>query len=79
MSDRVSRMADTHEYGIFRFLPDRIEPELIDELKEKCASSLEFTESELIIKHMYIERKMTPLNLYLQEETDEEKITRRIR
>ena len=25
---------------------------------------------------MYIERKMTPLNLYLQEETDEEKITR---
>ena len=76
MSDRVGRMADTHEYVNFRFPLDRIEPELIDELKETCASSLEFTESELIIKHMYIERKMTPLNLYLQEETDEEKITR---
>jgi len=76
MSDRVGRMADTHEYVNFRFPLDRIEPELIEELKETCASSLEFTESELIIKHMYIERKMTPLNLYLQEETDEEKITR---
>ena len=76
MSDRVGRMADTHEYVNFRFPLDRIEPELIDELKETCASSLEFTETELIIKHMYIERKMTPLNLYLQEETDEEKITR---
>jgi isocitrate dehydrogenase kinase/phosphatase len=76
MSDRVGRMADTHEYVNFRFPLDRIEPDLIDELKETCASSLEFTESEIIIKHMYIERKMTPLNLYLQEETDEEKITR---
>ena len=74
MSDRVGRMADTHEYVNFRFPLDRIEPELIDELKETCASSLEFTESELIIKHMYIERKMTPLNLYLQQETDEDKI-----
>ncbi|GEA05354.1 isocitrate dehydrogenase kinase/phosphatase [Alteromonas sp. KUL42] len=76
MSDRVGRMADTHEYVNFRFPLDRIEPELIEELKDTCASSLEFTESELIIKHMYIERKMTPLNLFLQEETDEEKITR---
>ena len=74
MSDRVGRMADTHEYVNFRFPLDRIEPELIEELKETCASSLEFTESELIIKHMYIERKMTPLNLYLQEETDEEHV-----
>ncbi|WP_334064521.1 bifunctional isocitrate dehydrogenase kinase/phosphatase [Alteromonas genovensis] len=75
MSDRIGRMADTHEYVNFRFPLDRIAPELIEELKETCASSLEFTENELVIKHMYIERKMTPLNLYLQQETDEDKIT----
>ena len=74
MSDRVGRMADTHEYVNFRFPLSRIEPALIEELKETCASSLEFTEDEMIIKHLYIERKMTPLNLYLQQETDEEKI-----
>ncbi|MDO6578497.1 bifunctional isocitrate dehydrogenase kinase/phosphatase [Alteromonas stellipolaris] len=74
MSDRVGRMADTHEYVNFRFPLSRIDPLLIEELKETCASSLEFTEDELVIKHLYIERKMTPLNLYLQQEEDEDKI-----
>ena len=74
MSDRVGRMADTHEYVNFRFPLNRIDPALIEELKATCASSLTFTEDELIINHLYIERKMTPLNLYLQQETDEDKI-----
>lgn len=74
MSDRVGRMADTHEYVNFRFPLSRIDPLLIEELKETCASSLEFTEDELVIKHLYIERKMTPLNLYLQQEEDEGKV-----
>ncbi|MEG3766523.1 bifunctional isocitrate dehydrogenase kinase/phosphatase [Alteromonas sp. 14N.309.X.WAT.G.H12] len=74
MSDRVGRMADTHEYVNFRFPLDRIAPELLQELKETCASSLVITDDALIIKHLYIERKMTPLNLYLQQETDADKI-----
>ncbi len=73
-SDRVGRMADTHEYVNFRFPRARMEPELIDELLETCKSSIELTENEVIIKHLYIERKMIPLNLYLQQETDPEKI-----
>jgi len=73
-SDRVGRMADTHEYVNFRFPLNRMAPELIDELKSTCASSLEFTDDELIIKHLYIERKMTPLNLYLLQETNEDKL-----
>lgn len=74
MSDRVGRMADTHEYVNFRFPLARMDSALIEELKATCASSLTFTDDELIIKHLYIERKMTPLNLYLQQETDETKI-----
>ncbi|MGQ8364858.1 bifunctional isocitrate dehydrogenase kinase/phosphatase [Glaciecola sp. 1036] len=74
MGDRVGRMADTHEYVNFRFPLERIDEELLKYLKDTCASSLEFTEDELIITHLYIERKMTPLNIYLNEETDEEKI-----
>ena len=74
MSDRVGRMADTHEYVNFRFPIKRIAPALIEELKETCESSIRITDDELIIKHLYIERKMTPLNLYLQQETDEDKI-----
>ena len=73
-SDRVGRMADTHEYVNFRLPRARVEQSLIDELLETCASSIELTDDEIIIKHLYIERKMIPLNLYLQQEQDEEKI-----
>lgn len=74
MSDRVGRMADTHEYVNFRLPLERVSTELLDELQQVCASSLVITEHELIIKHLYIERKMTPLNLYLQQEDDETKL-----
>lgn len=73
-SDRIGRMADTHEYVNFRLPRERLEDSLLNELLATCASSIELTNSEVIIKHMYIERKMTPLNLYLQQETDPIKI-----
>lgn len=74
MSDRVGRMADTHEYANFHFPKNRFDPELLAYLQETCANSLVFTEDEIIIKHLYIERKMTPLNLFLQQESDPKKI-----
>ncbi|MCW8091782.1 bifunctional isocitrate dehydrogenase kinase/phosphatase [Alteromonas sp. ASW11-130] len=74
MSDRVGRMADTHEYVNFRFPLARISPTLLEELQQTCASSIAITEDELIIRHLYIERKMTPLNIYLDQETSPEKI-----
>lgn len=73
-TDRVGRMADTHEYMNFRFPKNRINAELLDYLLATCASSVTITECEIIISHLYIERKMTPLNLYLQQETDTTKI-----
>lgn len=73
-TDRVGRMADTHEYMNFRFPKARFCKVLLEYLLETCASSLEITEHDIVIKHLYIERKMTPLNIYLQQETDEDKI-----
>jgi len=73
-TDRVGRMADTHEYMNFRFPRDRMDKELLQYLRDTCASSLTFTDDEVIISHLYIERKMTPLNIYLQQETDPIKI-----
>jgi isocitrate dehydrogenase kinase/phosphatase len=46
----------------------------LQHLKDTCESSIEIKEHEVVIKHMYIERRMTPLNLYLQHETDEQKV-----
>jgi isocitrate dehydrogenase kinase/phosphatase len=69
--DRVGRMADTLEFVDVALPLERIDPQLLQELKSSVPSQLEFEGDRLVIKHLYIERRMTPLNLYL-EETDEE-------
>ncbi|MEJ6021705.1 bifunctional isocitrate dehydrogenase kinase/phosphatase [Ramlibacter sp. PS4R-6] len=74
--DRVGRMADTLEYSDVAFSRDRFEDDLIEELKKFCPSLLEIGDrdgdgaEEVIIKHLYIERRMIPLNIYLQEAFD---------
>ncbi|MDO6711455.1 bifunctional isocitrate dehydrogenase kinase/phosphatase [Aliiglaciecola sp. 2_MG-2023] len=73
-TDRVGRMADTHEYVNFRLPKHRMEPALLEELQAVAGKNIEIKEDEVIIKHVYIERKMTPLNIFLQTETDETKI-----
>ncbi len=74
--DRVGRMADTMEYREVAFPLDRFEPELLEEIRQFAPSQLEISDrrgegtQEVIIKHMYIERRMIPLNMYLQEAFD---------
>jgi isocitrate dehydrogenase kinase/phosphatase len=70
--DRVGRMADTLEYSNVAFPRARFEEPLIDELKHFCPSLVEEDGSELVIRHVYIERRMIPLNIYLQDATREQ-------
>ncbi len=67
--DRVGRMADTLEYSNVAFPRARFEDELIAELKQYCGSLIEEEGDTLVIRHAYIERRMIPLNIYLQEAT----------
>jgi isocitrate dehydrogenase kinase/phosphatase len=72
LHDRVGRMADSWEYSQVTLPRARCSPELIQELRAHCPDQLEFGVDTLMIKHVYIERRMTPLNLYLSEATDAE-------
>ncbi|MBV8500999.1 MAG: bifunctional isocitrate dehydrogenase kinase/phosphatase [Paucibacter sp.] len=65
--DRVGRMADTLEYTRVAFPRQRFEQELIDEIRHFCPSLLEERGDDIVLKHVYIERRMVPLNIYLQE------------
>jgi isocitrate dehydrogenase kinase/phosphatase len=65
--DRVGRMADTLEYSLVALPLERFAPEVLEELKAEAASNIEFEGDKVVIKHMYIERRMQPLNLYLDE------------
>jgi isocitrate dehydrogenase kinase/phosphatase len=67
LHDRVGRMADSWEYSHVAFPLARFSAELREQLESECASSLEVDGASLIIKHLYIERRMTPLNIYLQK------------
>jgi len=70
--DRVGRMADTLEYSNVAFPRARFEPELVQELRHYCPSLIEEDGDRLVIRHLYIERRMIPLNIYLQEATPEQ-------
>jgi Isocitrate dehydrogenase kinase/phosphatase len=70
--DRVGRMADTLEFSNVALPKARFSQALVDELRRDCPSLLEEDENEIVIRHAYIERRMKPLNLYL-DSADEER------
>ncbi|MGY2195097.1 bifunctional isocitrate dehydrogenase kinase/phosphatase [Pseudomonas pergaminensis] len=63
--DRVGRMADTQEFADFRFPLSKFEPECLAELLEVAAGTVEVEGDTVLIRHCWTERRMTPLNLYL--------------
>ena len=63
--DRVGRMADTLEFSHVAFPRDRVCPELLARLQDDVEDSISIEGDQVIIRHLYIERRMIPLNLYL--------------
>lgn len=72
--DRVGRMADTWEFSYAAFPLDRFTDELLEELKIDAPSLLEIEGDSVVIKHLFIERRLIPLNLYLDLTKDPVKI-----
>jgi isocitrate dehydrogenase kinase/phosphatase len=64
--DRVGRLVDAQEFEHLRFRKDRFTDELLEELAAEAADSVKIGETHLSIRHLYTERKVTPLNLYLR-------------
>ena len=67
--DRAGRLADTLEYSNVAIPVDRIEPALLGQLLKEAASSVEIDGDMLVISHIYIERRMEPLDNYLAQAT----------
>jgi len=71
--DRVGRMADTLEYSDVAFPRARFSAELIEELRAVAPSLIEEDGEMIVVKHLYIERRMTPLNMYLHTATPQQR------
>ncbi|HEU4853253.1 MAG TPA: bifunctional isocitrate dehydrogenase kinase/phosphatase [Telluria sp.] len=63
--DRVGRMADTLEYSDVAFPLARFTEELLAELHQHAPSQVEIEGDTIVIRHLYIERRMVPLNIFL--------------
>jgi isocitrate dehydrogenase kinase/phosphatase len=70
--DRAGRLVEAQEFEHLEFRADRFRKDLLDELRQRAASSVIVRDGAVVIKHLYVERKVTPLNLFLRQATDEE-------
>ena len=70
--DRAGRLVDAQEFKLVKFPKSRFAPELLEELLAETADTVHDTGDELVIDHMYIERRMTPLNLYIRTASREQ-------
>jgi isocitrate dehydrogenase kinase/phosphatase len=64
--DRVGRLADAQEFEHLEF-PCRCFPEdLLEYLTRVAAGTIRVEGDRVIVRHLYTERRVTPLNLFLQ-------------
>jgi len=64
--DRAGRLVDAQEFRRLRFPKALFAPELLAELLAETALTVHAAGDQLVFDHMYIERRMTPLDLYLR-------------
>lgn len=69
--DRVGRMADMLEYSNVSLPVERFNPTLLQELQDTCASSIKHENGNIIFHHIYLERRMIPLNIFIETADDE--------
>lgn len=66
MHDRVGRLADAMEYEYLRFDLARFTRPVLDELLGECGNTVFVEGDKVVIRHLFTEKKLVPLNLYLQ-------------
>ena len=69
--DRAGRLVDAQEFEHLAFDRARFSDALVDELRAKASDTVAVTDTTVVIRHVYTERRLTPLDLYLREVSDE--------
>ncbi len=65
--DRAGRLIDAQEFEHLAFQRSRFAPDVLEELLGGCAATVSARGEEVVIQHLYAERRLTPLNLYLRQ------------
>ena len=67
--DRAGRLVDAQEFEHLAFGRERFTDDALAELLVQCSNTASLIGDTVDIKHLYTERRLTPLNLYLRERT----------
>jgi len=65
--DRVGRMVDAQEFENLSFDIDRFDPQLLESLLAEAGQTVRVDGDQVVFGHLYTERQVYPLNLYLRE------------
>jgi isocitrate dehydrogenase kinase/phosphatase len=65
--DRAGRLVDVQEFEQLEFDRNRFTPEVLEELATSASESVELTGDKVAIRHVYTERRLRPLDVYLRE------------
>src|SRR5262249_46180553 len=65
--DRAGRLVDAQEFEHLTFHRSRFSPELLQELLSDCGDTVSSEGEQVHIRHLYVERRLVPLNLFIRE------------
>jgi isocitrate dehydrogenase kinase/phosphatase len=63
--DRVGRLVDFQQFEDLTFARSLFAPELLAELEAECAAQLREEGDEVVVRHLYVGRRVVPLDLFL--------------
>lgn len=72
--DPAGRMVNTQEFENLRFRKKRFASQVLDEFQQAVTRNVTILEDYVIIKHVYVQRKVVPLPLYFRNERNPEAI-----
>jgi isocitrate dehydrogenase kinase/phosphatase len=70
--DRAGRLVDAQEFKRLRFPRHRFDPKLAEDLLSECGETCRIEDDHIVVEHCYIERRLTPLNLYLESAAEDD-------
>jgi isocitrate dehydrogenase kinase/phosphatase len=71
--DRVGRLVDFQEFEHLKFPRARFSPELLDELLREASRNVGIEGDDVVIRHLYVGRRVTPLDVFLKTASEEDR------
>ena len=65
--DRAGRLIDAQDFEFLKLDDCFFAPEVLAKLQSEAAQTVKIENEHVILSHTYVERRVTPLNIYVQE------------